>query len=71
MMAFTLFFILMKKVYLMPPRIKDLQIFRFLRNGKAACFNLNKMLRLKIHYLKLKRNMARSAILKYSQVNII
>ncbi|KAK2407336.1 protein DETOXIFICATION [Trifolium repens] len=33
MMAFTLFFILMKKVYLMPPRIKDLQIFRFLRNG--------------------------------------
>lgn len=33
MMAFTLFFILMKKVYLLPPRIKDLQIFRFLRNG--------------------------------------
>ncbi|CAJ2657482.1 unnamed protein product [Trifolium pratense] len=33
MMAFTLFFLLMKKVYLMPPRIKDLQIFRFLRNG--------------------------------------
>ncbi|XP_058745639.1 protein DETOXIFICATION 43-like [Vicia villosa] len=33
MMAFTLFFILMKKVYLLPPRLKDLQIFRFLRNG--------------------------------------
>ncbi|XP_004510955.1 protein DETOXIFICATION 43-like [Cicer arietinum] len=32
-MAFTLFFILMKRVYLLPPRIKDLQIFRFLRNG--------------------------------------
>ncbi|CAL5196297.1 unnamed protein product [Lathyrus oleraceus] len=33
MMAFTLFFILMRKVYLLPPRLKDLQIFRFLRNG--------------------------------------
>ncbi|XP_057458640.1 protein DETOXIFICATION 43-like [Lotus japonicus] len=32
-MAFTLFFILTKKVYLVPPSIKDLQIFRFLKNG--------------------------------------
>ncbi|KAG4384043.1 hypothetical protein GLYMA_13G203000v4 [Glycine max] len=33
MMAFTLLLILMKKVHLLPPRIKDLQIFRFLKNG--------------------------------------
>ncbi|RDX67808.1 Protein DETOXIFICATION 43, partial [Mucuna pruriens] len=33
MMAFTLLLILMKKVYLVPPSIKDLQIFRFLKNG--------------------------------------
>ncbi|XP_027366377.1 protein DETOXIFICATION 43-like isoform X2 [Abrus precatorius] len=32
-MAFTLFWILMKKVYLLPPSLKDLQIFRFLKNG--------------------------------------
>ncbi|KAK7314262.1 hypothetical protein VNO77_39476 [Canavalia gladiata] len=33
MMAFTLLLILMKKVHLLPPSIKDLQIFRFLKNG--------------------------------------
>ncbi|XP_061353406.1 protein DETOXIFICATION 43-like isoform X4 [Gastrolobium bilobum] len=33
MMAFTLMLILMKKVHLLPPSIKDLQIFRFLKNG--------------------------------------
>ncbi|XP_057453648.1 protein DETOXIFICATION 43-like isoform X2 [Lotus japonicus] len=32
-MAFALFVILMKKVDLVPPSMKDLQIFRFLRNG--------------------------------------
>ncbi|TKY68144.1 MATE efflux family protein FRD3 [Spatholobus suberectus] len=33
MMAFTLLLILMKKVHLVPPSLKDLQIFRFLKNG--------------------------------------
>ncbi|ESW05818.1 hypothetical protein PHAVU_011G211900 [Phaseolus vulgaris] len=33
MMAITLLLILMKKVHLLPPSIKDLQIFRFLKNG--------------------------------------
>ncbi|XP_028799792.1 protein DETOXIFICATION 43-like isoform X2 [Neltuma alba] len=33
MMAVVLFLILMKKVNLLPPSIKDLQIFRFLKNG--------------------------------------
>ncbi|KAK7314259.1 hypothetical protein VNO77_39473 [Canavalia gladiata] len=32
-MAMTLLFMLMKKVYLLPPTLKDLQIFRFLKNG--------------------------------------
>ncbi|KAK4285509.1 hypothetical protein QN277_002200 [Acacia crassicarpa] len=32
-MAVVLFLILMKKVNLLPPSIKDLQIFRFLKNG--------------------------------------
>ncbi|XP_054815954.1 protein DETOXIFICATION 43-like [Prosopis cineraria] len=32
-MAVVLFMILMKKVNLLPPSIKDLQIFRFLKNG--------------------------------------
>ncbi|KAL1346629.1 hypothetical protein AAHE18_08G200800 [Arachis hypogaea] len=32
-MATTLLFLLTKKVYLLPPRLKDLQIFRFLTNG--------------------------------------
>lgn len=41
-MALALFVILMKKVDLVPPSMKDLQIFRFLRNGmmegiKIAC----------------------------------
>lgn len=34
-MAITLLLILMRKVHLLPPSIKDLQIFRFLKNGKA------------------------------------
>ncbi|KAK7283885.1 hypothetical protein RIF29_13633 [Crotalaria pallida] len=33
MMSITLLLILMKKVYILPPRLKDLQIFRFLKNG--------------------------------------
>ncbi|TKY68141.1 MATE efflux family protein FRD3 [Spatholobus suberectus] len=33
MMAITLFFLLIKRVHLLPPSIKDLQIFRFLKNG--------------------------------------
>ncbi|WVZ02401.1 hypothetical protein V8G54_023207 [Vigna mungo] len=33
MMAITLLLILMRKVHLLPPSIKDLQIFRFLKNG--------------------------------------
>ncbi|XP_019450430.1 PREDICTED: protein DETOXIFICATION 43-like isoform X3 [Lupinus angustifolius] len=33
MMALTLLLMLMKKVYILPPRLKDLQIFRFLKNG--------------------------------------
>ncbi|KAI4333138.1 hypothetical protein L6164_017979 [Bauhinia variegata] len=33
LMALVLFLILMKKVNLLPPSIKDLQIFRFLKNG--------------------------------------
>ncbi|KAL1300760.1 hypothetical protein AAHE18_18G204300 [Arachis hypogaea] len=33
MMATSLLFLLTKKVYLLPPRLKDLQIFRFLTNG--------------------------------------
>ncbi|KAL1300312.1 hypothetical protein HN51_045009 [Arachis hypogaea] len=32
-MAFALLMILMRKVHLMPPSMKDLQIFRFLKNG--------------------------------------
>ncbi|KAG4386178.1 hypothetical protein GLYMA_12G237433v4 [Glycine max] len=36
MMAFTLLLILMKKVHLLPPSIKDLQIFRFLKNASLA-----------------------------------
>ncbi|XP_061368217.1 protein DETOXIFICATION 43-like [Gastrolobium bilobum] len=32
-MALALLVILMKKVYLLPPSIKDLQIFKFLKNG--------------------------------------
>ncbi|KHN19449.1 MATE efflux family protein FRD3 [Glycine soja] len=36
MMAFTLLLILMKKVHLLPPSIKDLQIFRFLKNVSFA-----------------------------------
>ncbi|RDX98389.1 Protein DETOXIFICATION 43, partial [Mucuna pruriens] len=35
MMAITLLLLLMKRVYLIPPSIKDLQIFRFLKNGKV------------------------------------
>ncbi|XP_003539638.1 protein DETOXIFICATION 43 [Glycine max] len=33
MMAITLLLLLMKRVHLVPPSIKDLQIFRFLKNG--------------------------------------
>ncbi|XP_024627511.1 protein DETOXIFICATION 43 [Medicago truncatula] len=33
LMAFTLLVLLMRKVYILPPSLKDLQIFRFLKNG--------------------------------------
>jgi hypothetical protein len=39
-MATFLLLILMRKVDLLPPSMKDLQIFRFLKNGMMVCIKL-------------------------------
>ncbi|MED6163565.1 hypothetical protein PIB30_081216 [Stylosanthes scabra] len=39
-MAFALLMILIRKVHLMPPSLKDLQIFRFLKNGGLLMFRV-------------------------------
>jgi len=49
-MAITLVLLLMRKVHLLPPSIKDLQIFRFLKNGKVVKHNIYFIFLLLFHF---------------------
>lgn len=52
-MATLLLFILMKKVDLLPPSMKDLQIFRFLKNGMLVLKSIYSI-QILIFYLNVK-----------------